>query len=84
KPAAAAETGTRRIWLDGSFQEVPTQARDTCVPGDEPSGPCVITEPQCSLLIPPGWHGTVDEHGAIVLERTRHERHHGMSDRTTA
>ncbi|GLZ04469.1 methylhydantoinase [Actinomadura sp. NBRC 104412] len=69
-PGASGTTGTRRVWLDGAMHEIPTLARDACAPGDTPSGPCVITEPQCSLLIPPGWHGAVDDHGAIVLERS--------------
>jgi N-methylhydantoinase A len=69
-PPGSGTTGTRRVWLDGAVHEIPAIARDACAPGDKPSGPCVITEPQCSLLIPPGWHGTVDDHGAIVLERS--------------
>ncbi|MFF5259339.1 hydantoinase/oxoprolinase family protein [Actinomadura viridis] len=62
-------SGSRRVWLEGRFLDVPTRERAECPPGVELAGPCVVTEPQCSLLVPPGWRGTVDDHGAIVLER---------------
>jgi hypothetical protein len=25
--------------------------------------------PESTLLVPPGWSGSVDEHGTVVLER---------------
>ncbi|MBO2446789.1 hydantoinase/oxoprolinase family protein [Actinomadura barringtoniae] len=67
--AERGPAGVRPIWLDGEFREVGVLERDGCGPGDELAGPLVVTEPQCSLLIPPGWHGTVDERGAILLEK---------------
>ncbi|MEU6035559.1 hydantoinase/oxoprolinase family protein [Actinomadura sp. NPDC047616] len=60
--------GTRPVWLDGAFRDVPVHPRDGCAPGTELPGPCLVTEPQCSLLIPPGWRGTVDRDGALLLE----------------
>ncbi|GAA2447770.1 hydantoinase/oxoprolinase family protein [Actinomadura vinacea] len=66
-PGGADGTGSRRVWLDGAFQDVPTRERAACAPGDELTGPCVVTEPQCSLLVPPGWHGAVDDHGALLI-----------------
>jgi N-methylhydantoinase A len=32
-------------------------------------GPALCALPESTLLVPPGWGGTVDEHGTIVLER---------------
>ncbi|GLW62678.1 methylhydantoinase [Actinomadura rubrobrunea] len=61
-------TGTRSVWLDGAFRDVPVHARAGCAPGAELPGPCLVTEPQCSLLIPPGWHGAVAADGALVVE----------------
>ncbi|TDD73411.1 hydantoinase/oxoprolinase family protein [Actinomadura rubrisoli] len=63
-----APPGTRRVWLDGAHHDVPVHARSTCAPGDELNGPCIVTEPQCSLLIPPDWRASVDGHGALLLE----------------
>ncbi|WP_329519927.1 hydantoinase/oxoprolinase family protein [Spirillospora sp. NBC_01491] len=64
----AGPPGTRRMWLDGEFRDVPVRTRESCPVGEDLVGPCVVTEPQCSLLIPPGWHGTVDAEGALLLE----------------
>ncbi|MEU5878306.1 hydantoinase/oxoprolinase family protein [Spirillospora sp. NPDC047279] len=66
-----AVAGTRRVRLDGKHADVPVLDRAACRAGDELAGPCVVTEPQCSLLVPPGWRGVVDERGAILLERER-------------
>jgi N-methylhydantoinase A len=68
-PDGAPGPGTRRLWLDGAFRDVPTRERAACAPGEELAGPCVVTEPQCSLLVPPGWHGAVDDHGALLIQR---------------
>ncbi|MQY02926.1 hydantoinase/oxoprolinase family protein [Actinomadura macrotermitis] len=65
-PGPRAAPGTRPIWLDGAFREVPVLTRAGLT--GEITGPCVITEPQSSLLVPPGWRGTVDDGGAILLE----------------
>ncbi len=32
-------------------------------------GPALCAMPQSTLLVPPGWGGTVDEQGTVVLER---------------
>jgi N-methylhydantoinase A len=32
-------------------------------------GPAVCAMPESTLLVPPGWHGTVDERGTVLLER---------------
>ncbi|GAA4626341.1 hypothetical protein GCM10023196_034200 [Actinoallomurus vinaceus] len=59
----------RRAWFGGAFRDVPVRERAGCAAGERFTGPCVITEPQASLLVPPGWTGLVDEHGAVSLER---------------
>jgi N-methylhydantoinase A len=65
---------SRKAWLDGGFVDVPVRARAAFDPGEEFSGPYIVTEPQASLLVPPGWRGVVDEAGAVLLERGGHER----------
>jgi len=32
-------------------------------------GPAICELPEATLAVPPGWAGTVDEAGTIVLER---------------
>ncbi|MEO5875821.1 MAG: hydantoinase/oxoprolinase family protein, partial [Streptosporangiaceae bacterium] len=61
----ADQVRTRRVWVDGGFADIPVVTR---VPGRELQGPGILTEPQCSLLVPPGWQATVDADGAVVLE----------------
>jgi N-methylhydantoinase A len=50
-------------WLDAELWrgEPPTGARI--------AGPALCALPESTLLVPPGWAGTVDELGTIVLER---------------
>ncbi|MEV0403569.1 hydantoinase/oxoprolinase family protein [Actinoallomurus sp. NPDC050550] len=59
----------RRVWFEGAFRDVPVRERAACAAGERFTGPCVITEPQASLLVPPGWTGLVDEHGAVSVEK---------------
>ncbi|MCO6006539.1 hydantoinase/oxoprolinase family protein [Actinoallomurus purpureus] len=68
-PPRPAPDRTRRAWFGGAFREVPVRERAACAPGERFTGPCVVTEPQASLVVPPGWSGVLDDHGAVSLER---------------
>ncbi len=39
--------------------------------GTEARGPCVFELPEATLVLPPGWRASVDDHGTIVAERRR-------------
>ncbi len=39
-------------------------------PGERIDGPAVCELPEATLAVPPGWAGTVDEAGTIVLQRS--------------
>ncbi|HVF77461.1 MAG TPA: hydantoinase/oxoprolinase family protein [Solirubrobacteraceae bacterium] len=39
-------------------------------PGDEITGPAICELPEATLVVPPGWRGTVDDAGTIVLARS--------------
>ncbi len=39
-------------------------------PGERVDGPAVCELPETTLAVPPGWAGTVDDAGTIVLERS--------------
>jgi N-methylhydantoinase A len=56
------------VWVGGGFADVPVRARASCPVGISLDGPYILTEPQCSLLVPPGWRATVDTDGAVLLE----------------
>ena len=76
RPAAAAvgaapgglERGTRVAVFDGSVLET-TVLRGPAVPGESCAGPAVWELPEATAVVPPGWVGTVDQHGTLVLER---------------
>jgi len=70
RPPAAGEgtARTRKVWVSGGFAEVPVRERASFGAGESFEGPYIVTEPQASLLVPPGWHGIVDDHGAVLLE----------------
>ncbi len=67
-PARAAGPGRRTALFDGALLETAT-LRGPAVPGESCAGPAVWELPEATAVVPPGWAGTVDEHGTLVLER---------------
>jgi N-methylhydantoinase A len=70
--AAGAGHGLRRTRRAVVFSATEHDAevlRGEPAPGERIAGPAVCELPEATLAVPPGWHGTVDEAGTIVLER---------------
>src|SRR5437763_4321535 len=71
RPPGAGESepaGTRAAVFAGA--EVETAVwRGTPAPGAELTGPAVCELPESTLVVDPGWRGTVDATGAIALRR---------------
>jgi N-methylhydantoinase A len=42
--------------------------RGPAVPGERCVGPAVWELPEATAVVPPGWAGSVDVHGTLVLE----------------
>ena len=40
-------------------------------PGERIEGPAVVELPESTVLVPPGWRGTVDHTGTVCLEAAR-------------
>jgi N-methylhydantoinase A len=64
---AAAQRGTRRVYVDGGFAAAPVYARlalpmDAVVPG-----PAILEQPDTTIFIDPGLVGSVDRFGNVVL-----------------
>ncbi|MGP0053525.1 MAG: hydantoinase/oxoprolinase family protein [Solirubrobacteraceae bacterium] len=59
-------THRRRAMLGGAEIELEV-LRGLPAPGTAFDGPTVVELPESTLLAPPGWSGTVDEHGTIHL-----------------
>ncbi|OPY58573.1 MAG: Acetophenone carboxylase gamma subunit [Pelotomaculum sp. PtaU1.Bin035] len=61
-------SGTRRVYLSGSYHEIPVYARQDISPGFRFEGPTVITQAGSTILIWPGDHARCDRWGNIVIE----------------
>ena len=55
--AELAAIGAEQIW-----------AVDAAASFSRP-GPRLVDEPDTTIVVPPGWHASVDAHGNVVLER---------------
>jgi N-methylhydantoinase A len=60
---------TRRGVVFGGAEHDAEIVRGELAPGERIEGPAVCELPEATLAVPPGWSGTVDEAGTIVLER---------------
>jgi N-methylhydantoinase A len=67
-PSGEVVRSARSARFDGRDLET-TVLRGPAVPGERCAGPAVWELPEATAVIPPGWSGTVDGHGALVLER---------------
>jgi len=65
--AAAPERSSARVVFGGGALEA-TVLRGELAPGTDVHGPALCALPEATLLVPPGWSGSVDEHGTCVLQ----------------
>ena len=69
-PAAAARKGERAIYFDGtSANQAIVYERDRLAVGVTIAGPAVVEQFDATTILPPGWHGRVDERRNLLLER---------------
>lgn len=62
--------GCRPVYFGGrGFVEVPVYERDALQPGNRIEGPCIIEEVIASTVVTPGWQGTVDGYGNVILSK---------------
>src|ERR1700712_1115768 len=73
RPAAAnegsLEESTRRVRFDSEWIETPV-LRGEPEAGRTATGPVIFELPEATLVLPPGWRATVDQHGTIQATRT--------------
>jgi N-methylhydantoinase A len=62
---------SRRSVVFGGERHDAEILRGEPAPGDELLGPAICELPEATLAVPPGWTGTVDDAGTIVLEVKR-------------
>jgi N-methylhydantoinase A len=67
-PPGEAACGRRRASFGGDWRDVDVVDRADLGAGSTVGGPAVVELPESTLLVRPGWRGTVDRAGALVLE----------------
>jgi N-methylhydantoinase A len=67
--SGAVERVERAVTIDGADRQV-SVIRGEPGPGSAIAGPAVVELPESTALISPGWSGTVDRTGTLVLERS--------------
>jgi N-methylhydantoinase A len=65
---AGAARSQRTVVFAGTEHDAQI-VRGEPAPGERIEGPAVAELPEATLAVPPGWSGSVDEAGTIVLER---------------
>ncbi|MEE8304772.1 MAG: hydantoinase/oxoprolinase family protein, partial [Candidatus Tectomicrobia bacterium] len=59
------------VYLNGTTHTVPLYDRATLQPGQQFTGPAVISQNDCTTCVPDGFHGRIDPYGNMVLQRQR-------------
>jgi N-methylhydantoinase A len=67
-PAGRLEEGVRKARFGGRWVEARV-LRGEPAAGASAEGPCVLELPEATLVLPPGWHAAVDDHGTIEAAR---------------
>lgn len=67
-PSAALTGKARVIFRDGP-QNTPMYQRDRLQPGNRLTGPALLLQLDATIVLSPGWVGTVDTFGNLVAER---------------
>jgi N-methylhydantoinase A len=68
EPHDAAPEATIRLRLDGAWREAGLHRRTALRPGGRLAGPAIVTQSDCTVLIPGGWSAVTDELGNLVME----------------
>ncbi|MFV2035497.1 MAG: hydantoinase/oxoprolinase family protein, partial [Halocynthiibacter sp.] len=69
KPAEDCKTGTRQVYVDGSWQLVGIYDRLALGIGQVVAGPCILEQSDTTIFVDPGLSGRVDRFGNLIIER---------------
>ena len=56
------------IWLDGGSHRAAIYKRTALTPGHALSGPAIVTQDDCTTIVPPRHHARVDGWGNLLIE----------------
>ena len=68
---SAARRGDTKVYVDGAWTEAQLYERSALAAGNVVPGPAVITEMDSTTLVLPGYAGTVDAVGSILIRPAR-------------
>ncbi|ADO44394.1 hydantoin utilization protein (plasmid) [Ketogulonicigenium vulgare Y25] len=57
------------VWIDGAEVQVPVISRTRLGAGAVFDGPAILTQLDTTTYVKPGWRGTVDASGALILRK---------------
>jgi N-methylhydantoinase A len=67
-PTGEATPERREGNFDGEWQEIPVLDREKMGKGSEVEGPAIVEFSESTCVVRPGWRGTIDGVGTLVLE----------------
>lgn len=67
--SGAACVGERRIFFEDGWVSAPVFDREALQAANRIGGPALVVEMSATTLIPPGWEGSVDGRGNLLLTR---------------
>jgi N-methylhydantoinase A len=69
QPEGDAQAGEREANFDGEWLGIAVLDRERMGEGSEVAGPAIVEFKESTCVVRPGWRGTVDGVGTLVLER---------------
>ena len=69
RAGSLAARRTVRMFSGGAWHDTPLYVREDTVPGDVMPGPAIISEPNQTTVVEPGWEARVTELDHLVLRR---------------
>ncbi|WP_431272643.1 hypothetical protein [Dankookia sp. P2] len=66
RPRAQPCKGTRRVFEEGAWRDVPVWDREALPPEDRITGPALVEEPFATHWIARGWTATLGAAGALI------------------
>jgi N-methylhydantoinase A len=67
KPGRAQPIRQAEVWLDGAQRQIDLYRRVDLVPGQTFSGPAVVTQDDCTTVVPLGYVSRVDEYANLRI-----------------
>jgi N-methylhydantoinase A/oxoprolinase/acetone carboxylase beta subunit len=68
--ADGTAAGSRRVYVDGQWQDIATWRRDAIAASLRISGPAIVEEDYTAVFVAPGWSLTLGRDGHLVAARS--------------